>query len=95
MVEGRRLAAARARRIILFGSLAAGDGSVGPNSDVDLVVIMPGVENIRFHKRLDDVQEVWRFPYPLDIAVYSPDEWEEVREGGRARRGSGPGVILY
>ena len=100
MVEVRRLTAALVRRgaqhIILFGSLAAGGDSVGSDSDVDLVVIMPGVENIRFHKRLADAEEVERFPLPLDIAVYSPGEWEEIRERGFVRSEVlGRGEVLH
>jgi predicted nucleotidyltransferase len=33
-----------AQRVILFGSLARENAAVGPDSDVDLVVVMPGVE---------------------------------------------------
>jgi predicted nucleotidyltransferase len=84
MAEVRRLTAALLRRgaqhVILFGSLAAREDAVGRDSDVDLVVVMRGVENTRFHRRLADLEEVQRFPYPLDIAVYSPGEWEEIRE---------------
>ena len=100
MVAVRRLAAALARlgaqRIILFGSLAMGEDSVGPDSDVDLVVVMPGVEGVRFHKRLADVEAVRRFPYPLDMVVYSPGEWEEVRQRTFVRSEVlGRGVVLH
>jgi predicted nucleotidyltransferase len=83
MAAARRLAAELARRgaqrVILYGSLAADPERVGPDSDVDIVVVMPGVEHIRFHRRLADAEEVQRFPYPLDLSVYSPAEWEEMQ----------------
>ena len=100
MVATRGLTEALVRRgaqhIILFGSLAAGEGSVGSDSDVDLVVVMPGIEDTRFHRRLADVEEVQRFPYPLDLVVYSPREWEEIQERGFVRQEIlKRGVILH
>jgi len=100
MAAVRRLTAALVRRgaqhIILFGSLTAGEDSVGSDSDVDLVVIMPGMENIRFHRRLADAEEVQGFPYPLDLAVYSPGEWEEIQERGFVRSEVlGRGEVLH
>ncbi len=95
----RELAAALVRRgaqsIILFGSLAAGE-TVGPDSDVDLVVVLPGIEQVRFHKRLVDAEEVLRFPFPLDLAVYSPGEWEHMRERSFVQNEIlGRGVVLH
>ena len=84
MVAARQLTTALVRRgalhVILFGSLAGEPAEVGPDSDVDVVVVMPGVETVRFHKRLNDVEEVLEFPYPLDLLVYSPGEWEGMQE---------------
>lgn len=60
--------------VILFGSLAQGPHAVGPTSDVDMAVIMPGVDGERMHRRLSDLPEVAEFPYPLELFVYTPDE---------------------
>jgi predicted nucleotidyltransferase len=86
--RSERLAAARAlakalRRdgahaVYLFGSVARLDAWVGPESDVDLAVVMPGVEGQRFHRRLLDHPAVTAFPYPLDLFVYTPAEWERL-----------------
>lgn len=82
--------------MFLFGSLAAENDGVGPDSDVDLVVVMPGVEKVRFHQRLAEVDEVQQFPYPLDLAVYSPGEWEGVRQTAFVREEVlARGVILH
>ncbi len=74
----RRLGMLGAERVILFGSLALKSRETGPDSDVDLVVVMPGVEGQRFHKRLEDILAVTDFPHPVDLLVYSPGEWESV-----------------
>lgn len=79
LAAAQELACALRRRgateVRLFGSLAAGPGGVGPVSDVDMAVAMPGVEGQRPHLRLNDVPEVLDFPYALDLFVYSPAEW--------------------
>ncbi|MCL6595702.1 MAG: nucleotidyltransferase domain-containing protein [Firmicutes bacterium] len=82
LAAARVLAAALRRRgatrTLLFGSLARGPDAVGPTSDVDLVVVMPGVGGERMHRRLVDLPEVVGFPYALDLFVYTPEEWERV-----------------
>ncbi len=84
-----------ARKVILFGSLAGG-APVGPDSDVDLVVVMPGVEEVRFHRRLSDMKEIAEFPYALDLLVYSPDEWEEMGRRSFIRNEVvGKGALLF
>ena len=77
---GRRLsAAAPGARVILFGSYAK--GSVGPHSDLDLLVVEPSVqspddESVRLRRELRDVL------VPMDIVVVSEDyveQWRDVR----------------
>lgn len=65
-----------AHEVILFGSLAQGPHAVGPSSDVDMAIVMPGVDGERMHRRLSELREVAKFPYPLELFVYTPDEWE-------------------
>lgn len=96
--DTRRLARALkergARLVVLFGSLAHNGADVG--SDVDLVVVMPGVEGERFHKRLGDLPAVEAFPHALDLLVYSPAEWERVRQRTFFRdEVLGKGVVLH
>ena len=59
-------------RIILFGSHARGEG--GPDSDVDLLIVMPvrapkHEEEIRIGVALHD------FPFPKDIVISTPEEF--------------------
>jgi predicted nucleotidyltransferase len=76
--------AARPARIILFGSHARGDA--GEDSDIDLLVIEPRVEDraremVRLRRLLRPLR------VPADILVYSADEV--------ARWGDQPGSALY
>ncbi len=75
---------AHPRKIILFGSYARGDET--PDSDVDLVVILPSVHNhfsemIRLRRTLREIR------MPIDVLVYSD---EDVRT-----RGTWSGTALY
>jgi predicted nucleotidyltransferase len=65
------LEASRPSRIILFGSRARGEET--PDSDLDLVVILPRVENhfremVRLRRALAPVR------MPIDVLVYSEDD---------------------
>jgi predicted nucleotidyltransferase len=73
----RIVAVAHPDRIILFGSAARGD--MGPNSDLDLLVIKPGrfdrgrlVEQIYLH--LHGAGEA------VDVVVVTPEEAEQYRD---------------
>jgi predicted nucleotidyltransferase len=77
-------------KIILFGSQARGDA--GPDSDIDLLVVMPVVGSIR-EKRLEVSLAVPHSPIPVDVIVTTPEdlawrkdivgtiEWPAMREG--------------
>ena len=71
------------RRIILFGSFARGDA--GPDSDLDLLVVLDQVENKRNSTAamLDTLADL---PISKDVVVTTPDEI--------ARRGHLVGTIL-
>jgi predicted nucleotidyltransferase len=77
----RILQVARPSKVILFGSCARGDAS--PNSDLDLMVIMPG--------QPDKVAEMIRLRRAVgtgvDVLVFSAEEAE--------RRGQVPGTVVY
>ena len=76
--------------IILFGSQARGDA--GPDSDVDLLVVMP-VEWSIFERSLDIRSALHSIPISVDIIVTTPGdfawrkdlvgtiEWPATREG--------------
>lgn len=77
-------------QIILFGSRARGDAR--PDSDVDLLVVMP-VEGSTRDKAIDIRVALHDIPVPKDIAVVTPDsfrrrqnvvgtlEWPAAHEG--------------
>jgi len=58
-------------RIILFGSQARGDED--PNSDVDLLVVLPEVTNKR-KIAIEIRRSLSEFNIPKDILVSTPDE---------------------
>ena len=64
-------------QIILFGSAVR--GQMGPDSDVDLLVVKSGVEHRR---RL--AQQIYRnligVPVPIDVIVVTPEDVEALRD---------------
>lgn len=80
----------RPEKIILFGSHARGDA--GPDSDVDLLVVMATEGSVR-DLRLKIRRVLRNIPVPLDVIVTSPTdfawrkdvvgtiEWPAAREG--------------
>ncbi|HIH45309.1 MAG TPA: nucleotidyltransferase domain-containing protein [Candidatus Methanoperedenaceae archaeon] len=63
-------------RIILFGSLARDD--IGPASDIDLLVVHKTEK--RFMERLTELYEIINPRYAIDILVYTPSEFAEMKE---------------
>ena len=59
-------------RIILFGSQARGDAT--PDSDIDLVVVMP-VTGSRREMRLQIGLCLFSFRAPVDVVVVTPQEY--------------------
>lgn len=67
-------------RIGYFGSYARGDAGVG--SDLDLVVIVTS-SAVPFHRR-GVTWDTTSLPVPVDLLVYSSDEWAQLAERGSA-----------
>ena len=61
----------RPEKIILFGS--AVDGDIHEDSDADLVVIKDTATN--FYDRIGEVSGIVPHGIPLDILVYTPEEF--------------------
>src|SRR5437870_2937909 len=59
-------------RIILFGSQARGDA--GPDSDVDLLVVME-VQGSKRDKAVEIGVALHDFPVPMDIIVTRPEDF--------------------
>src|SRR3989304_3074556 len=60
---------------ILFGSFARGDA--GPGSDVDLAVILPGVEGSRLKKTVDIRMAIGGLGVSKDVVVLTSRDLEE------------------
>lgn len=63
----------RPEKVILFGSYAY--GKPGKDSDVDLVLIKNTKES--FTKRLKQVRMLLRTTTPVDVFVFTPQEFEK------------------
>lgn len=80
--------------VILFGSVARGEASF--HSDIDLIAVMMGVEGAPMHRRLQDVILSLPIRTPLDVLVYSPEEWQEMsHKGVFGRTVAAEGVSLF
>jgi predicted nucleotidyltransferase len=81
-------------RIILFGSYARGDP--GPDSDLDLLVVVPGVQHTR--QESTRIRRALRgLLVPIDVIVATPEQIERYRDSiglvyGPALR---EGQVLY
>jgi uncharacterized protein len=83
-VIARIVAAVRPSRVILFGSY--GRGEADEESDVDLMVIEPRVDN-RYEEMLRLHRVVGHLGTGVDLLVYSEAEYE--------RRSQVPGTVPY
>jgi predicted nucleotidyltransferase len=63
-----------AERVWLFGSQARGNS--GPDSDIDLLAIVPGSSVSRYQRAVAARRELAGFNAPMDIVVLTHDEWE-------------------
>jgi predicted nucleotidyltransferase len=81
-------------RIILFGSYAR--GTAGPDSDVDLLVVMP-VTGSRREKAIEIGVSLHGFGVPKDIVVTTPEDfaWRKEIPGTIERPAALEGRVLY
>src|SRR5712692_5451549 len=93
-VVDRILAVSRPERIILFGSAAT--GHMGPDSDLDLLVIEHGFtsareENTRLREALGSVD------LSFDVFAMEPERFEETKDviGGLAFPANKYGIVIY
>jgi predicted nucleotidyltransferase len=93
-VVERILRVAKPKRIILFGSAVM--GAMTPNSDLDLLVIEPGLinqreESTRLREAIGDLD------IPIDVFAMEPERFEETKEviGGLAYPANKYGKVIY
>jgi len=81
-------------QIILFGSHAC--GASGPDSDVDLLVVMPVTGSTR-EKAIEIGLALDDIPIPKDIIVSRPDQfaWRKEIVGTIERPAARQGKVLY
>ncbi len=81
-------------RVIVFGSLARGEA--GPDSDIDLLVVMPVVGS-RLRLTVAILKSLADFGVPKDVVVLTPTEFEATRNlvGTIAYPASREGRTLY
>ena len=81
-------------RIILFGSSASGQTT--PDSDVDLLVLEPSVEDAR-DERVRIAQALRGLGCPFDVIIMSTERFEESKDviGGIAFPANKYGTVIY
>jgi predicted nucleotidyltransferase len=79
------------KEVHLVGSYARGDH--GPNSDVDLIVIVDDTR-LRFIDRPLEYGPRF-FPLPVDMFVYTNAEWERGVRAGLWEEAMANGITLY
>lgn len=80
-------------RVYLFGSYARGESD--ELSDIDIVVIKE--TKLNFFDRFTEIVKFLNVPKSIDALVYTPDEFEKMREEGNAfvEMVLEEGILLY
>lgn len=81
-------------KVILFGSHAR--GTAGPDSDVDILVVMP-VSGSKREKAIEIAVALHDVPVAKDVIVVTPDdfEWRSQIVGTIERPAAREGKLLY
>lgn len=84
----------RPERVILFGSCARGEA--GPDSDVDLLVVLP-IEGSKREKRIEIRLALHDLHVPTDVIVSTPEEfaWRKDVVGTIEYPAAHDGRVLY
>jgi predicted nucleotidyltransferase len=88
----------RPQRIIVFGSYARGD--VHEGSDLDVLIVQPTAEGVRFTDRIGQVLALcWEVTTALEVQplIYTPDELARMRSRGNdfICTALAEGVVVY
>lgn len=84
----------RPERVILFGSWARGES--GPDSDLDLLVVLP-FEEPRHQVAITLLMALADLPVPKDLIILRPEEWKRDKDlpGTVAYPAAREGVVIY
>ncbi len=77
--------------VVAFGSFARDE--VGSVSDLDMIAVMES--DFSFIKRLDGLYRELVPSVGLDLLVYTPEEWEEMRHRSFIRQALAEGCVLH
>lgn len=87
----RRLVSMGAQKVVLFGSAARDE--IGLFSDIDMLVVMDSP--LPFIERLMEIHRKI-VPSSVDLFVYTPQEFEEIRETNPlVRQALKEGKVIY
>ncbi len=65
-------------RVILFGSVARGDD--GPDSDIDLLVVLPTIDRGRRHEVMKAMHQAISVPLEVQVFPTDPEEFDRRRD---------------
>lgn len=84
------------QKIILFGSLAKENVSVGADTDIDLFIIKKDVPKLGVD-RVREVERLVNYKLATDFIIYTPEEVEERIQAGDpfVRKVISEGEVLY
>ena len=82
---------AEVEKIILFGSLS--HGNLHKTSDIDLIIVQKTEK--RFLERLDEFYKYLNPSVAVDIFVYTPQEFEEMKRSSFMKSALRRGKVLY
>jgi predicted nucleotidyltransferase len=88
----RIVAVSEPRTVILFGSQAS--GKAGPDSDVDLLVVMDGPVDLR-KERIALTRSLADVPIAKDILVARPEDLDHPLPGSALADAVREGIVLY
>lgn len=87
----RLLAGRGATLVVAFGSFAREE--VGSFSDLDMIAVMES--DLPFIARLEELYRAIVPRVGLDLLVYTPEEWEEMRHRSFVRHALAQGRVLH
>ena len=62
---------------IFFGSRAGRE--FREDSDVDLIIVSSGFENMNFFERAKKMYDYWELDLPVDFLCYTPEEFRKLK----------------